>query len=51
VSGRGFCSGRPKYDLMRRYEKSGKDRLILLIISDLDPSGMHIEMLRLFRTV
>jgi hypothetical protein len=42
TSGRGFCSTRPRWDLLQRYQNSGKDKLILLIISDLDPSGMYI---------
>jgi hypothetical protein len=42
TSGRGFCSSRPRWDLLQRYRKSGKDKLILLIVSDLDPSGMYI---------
>ncbi len=40
--GRGFCSLRPRYDLVRRFRKSGKDRLILLIVSDFDPAGEEI---------
>jgi hypothetical protein len=42
TSGRGFCSSPPRHDLLQRYNKSGKDKMILLIISDLDPSGMFI---------
>jgi hypothetical protein len=42
TSGRGFCSSRPRHDLQQRYIKSGKDKLILLIVSDLDPAGMDI---------
>ena len=42
TSGRGFCSARPRWDLLQRYRRSGKDKMILLIVSDLDPSGMYI---------
>jgi hypothetical protein len=40
--GRGFCSLRPRYDIAHRFRKSGKDRLILLILSDFDPDGEEI---------
>ena len=40
--GRGFCSLRPRYDLVQRFRKSGKDRLILLAVSDYDPAGEEI---------
>lgn len=42
TSGRGFCSSRPKHDMQQRFLKSGKDRLVLFIVSDLDPAGMAI---------
>jgi len=42
TSGRGFCSSRPRHDLYQRYKRSGKDKLVLLIVSDLDPAGMTI---------
>ncbi len=42
TSGRGFCSSKPKHDLYERYRKSGKQKLIILIVSDLDPAGMTI---------
>jgi hypothetical protein len=41
-SGRGFRSSKPRNDLVQRFRKSGKDRLVLLIVSDLDPAGMAI---------
>src|SRR5690606_29312046 len=41
TSGKGFCSSPPRYELKKRYRASGKDKLILLIIADLDPSGMY----------
>lgn len=40
--GRGFCSLRPRYDIAERFDKSGKDRLLLLILSDHDPDGEEI---------
>ncbi|MCD4726056.1 MAG: ParB/RepB/Spo0J family partition protein [Pirellulales bacterium] len=40
--GRGFCSLRPRYDIAERFRKSGKDRLVLLILSDFDPDGEEI---------
>jgi hypothetical protein len=42
TSGRGFCSSRPRHDLATRYFESGKSKLVLLIVSDLDPAGMSI---------
>jgi len=40
--GRGYCSIPPRHDMAVRFEKSGKDRLILLIVSDFDPDGEEI---------
>lgn len=40
--GRGFCSLSPRKAIAQRFEESGKDRLILLIASDLDPDGESI---------
>lgn len=40
--GRGFCSLRPRYDIAERFRKSGKDKLIVLILSDFDPDGEEI---------
>ncbi len=42
TSGRGYCSLPPRYDMARRYEKSGKEKLVLLIVSDFDPDGENI---------
>ena len=39
---RGMCSGTAKQVLFDRFSASGKDALILLIASDLDPSGETI---------
>ena len=40
--GRGFCSLRPRYDIAQRFRKSGKQRLVLLFLSDFDPDGEEI---------
>ena len=40
--GRGFCSLPPRYQIAQRFEKSGKDRLVLLVVSDFDPDGQEI---------
>ncbi len=40
--GRGYCSTGPKSEIARRYKQSGKERLILLILSDFDPDGDEI---------
>ncbi|MDX1945240.1 MAG: ParB/RepB/Spo0J family partition protein [Pirellulaceae bacterium] len=39
TSGRGFCSLPPRRDMAIRYKKSGKQKLVLLIVSDFDPEG------------
>lgn len=40
--GRGYCSLRPRHDLAERFKASGKEKLILLILSDFDPDGEEI---------
>lgn len=40
--GRGYCSIQPRYELVQRFKKSGKEKLVLLILSDLDPDGNEI---------
>jgi ParB-like nuclease domain len=40
--GRGMCSTRPLYDIAERFKKSGKDKLVILAVSDLDPDGDEI---------
>jgi ParB-like nuclease domain len=37
--GRGQCSTRPLYNIAQRYRASGKTKLIILAMSDLDPDG------------
>jgi hypothetical protein len=40
--GRGYCSLPPRVAMARRYEASGKDKLIVISMSDLDPDGDEI---------
>jgi ParB-like nuclease domain len=40
--GRGQCSTRPLYNIAQRHEASGKEKLIILAASDLDPDGDSI---------
>ena len=40
--GRGYCSITPRYEIVERFKKSGKDRLVLLIAADFDPDGEEI---------
>jgi hypothetical protein len=40
--GRGYCSLDPRYKMSQRFKASGKSKLILLIMSDLDPEGEDI---------
>jgi hypothetical protein len=37
--GRGQCSTRPLYNIAERYKKSGREKLVILALSDLDPDG------------
>jgi hypothetical protein len=39
---RGFCSTRPRFELAQRFRKSGKGKLVLLIVADFDPDGDEI---------
>ena len=42
TTGRGFSSLSPRYELQQRYLKSGKSRLVLLMLTDFDPDGEMI---------
>lgn len=42
IIGRGYSSIPPRYEIAKRFEKSGKDRLILIVVSDHDPEGDDI---------
>jgi hypothetical protein len=48
---RGMSSLPPKHDIYKRYRNSGKERLILLVVTDLDPAGMAIseDLIKCFR--
>ncbi len=39
---RGFSSLSPRYDLFARFKHSGKDKLVLLMLTDFDPDGDQI---------
>jgi hypothetical protein len=40
--GRGYCSLDPRHKMAERFRKSGKNKLIVLILSDFDPEGEDI---------
>jgi ParB-like nuclease domain len=40
--GRGYCSIPPRHAMAERFEDSGKEKLILLVLSDFDPEGEDI---------
>jgi hypothetical protein len=42
TTGRGYSSLTPRLKMARRFLRSGKDQLILLILSDFDPDGEEI---------
>ena len=42
TTGKGFSSLPPRYDLFMRYKQSGKDKLVLLMLTDFDPDGEAI---------
>lgn len=42
TTGRGFSSLSPRYDLYQRFRKSGKAKLVLLMLTDFDPDGEEI---------
>ena len=42
TTGRGYSSLTPRYKMVQRFRHSGKDKLILLILSDFDPDGEEI---------
>jgi hypothetical protein len=44
TTGRGFSSLSPRHELQQRYFRSGKDRLILLMLTDFDPDGEQIAV-------
>lgn len=40
--GRGYCSLDPRYKMFQRYKAGGKDKLVILFLSDFDPEGEDI---------
>jgi hypothetical protein len=40
--GRGYSSLPPRYEMARRFEKSGKEQLVLIVLADFDPEGEDI---------
>ena len=42
TTGRGFSSLSPRYEMVQRYRRSGKARLVLLMLTDFDPDGEEI---------
>jgi hypothetical protein len=40
--GRGYSSLPPRYEMAQRFKKSGKEQLVLLVLSDFDPEGEDI---------
>lgn len=42
TSARGHCSLPPRYEMSKRFKESGKEKLIVLILSDFDPDGEEI---------
>lgn len=40
--GKGMCSLPPRYSIYQRYKKSGREKLIVLLLSDFDPDGVVI---------
>jgi hypothetical protein len=40
--GRGYSSLPPRYDMVQRFKTSGKEQLVLLVLSDFDPEGEDI---------
>ncbi len=42
TTGRGFSSLSPRYDLFKRFRQSGKEKLVLLMLTDFDPDGEEI---------
>jgi len=42
TSGRGYCSLPPRHEMTQRFEASGKEKLIVLLLTDFDPDGEEI---------
>ena len=44
TTGKGICSLPPRFAMAERYRKSGKDELIILLLSDFDPDGVQLAI-------
>ncbi len=42
TTGRGYSSLPPRYKMAERFRESGKDKLIIIVVSDFDPEGEDI---------
>ncbi len=42
TTGRGYCSLSPRHGMVKRFRRSDKEKLIVLIVSDFDPDGEEI---------
>jgi hypothetical protein len=42
TTGRGYCSSPPRNAMYERYAKSGKQKLVILMLTDFDPDGEEI---------
>jgi len=42
TTGRGYCSLPPRFEISKRFSASGKQRLVLLMVTDFDPDGEEI---------
>ena len=42
TSGRGYCSLPPRYEMAQRFRRSGKEKLVVLLVTDFDPDGEAI---------
>ena len=42
TSGRGYCSLPPRHAMAERFRESGKEKLVLLLVTDFDPDGEQI---------
>ncbi len=44
TAGKGYASLAPRYQIAKRYQESGKDKLILIFMTDFDPDGEQIAI-------
>jgi hypothetical protein len=42
TTGRGYCSLPPRYEMAQRFRRSGKEKLVLLMLTDFDSDGEEI---------